>query len=402
MSVQPSYTEPSSPEHPVEPSAAGIAGARIGVLGVGGGGGNAVAHMIASSLEGVRYLAANTDVQALQNVGGAYRLALGENLTGGLGAGANPNVGHEAAKESLPEIRKFLDGLDMLFLTAGMGGGTGTGASPVIAEAARSMGILTVAVVTRPFSMIEGPKRANYAEQGIQALKEHTDSLIIIPNDSLMPELGESATLLKAFSAANDVLYNAVAGIARMITSPGLINIDFADVKAVMAAQGNAKVGTGVGTGEMRARDAALQAINSPLLEYRYVEGALTVMVNIAGGEDIGLGEFNEVGEIVQAIAADDATIIVGTSIDHSLLDGAIKVTVVAAGLPDAPPHAASSVTRERAQESVAPARGAAGGINPGQMVGGTASSPAPAPATSHSDADYLDIPAFLRRPTNR
>lgn len=380
--------------------------ARLAVVGVGGGGGNAVAHMISSELDGIRYYSMNTDQQALQNVPSEYRLALGQGLTNGLGAGANPNLGYESAMESIEDIKAALVDADMVFITAGMGGGTGTGASPVIAKVAKEMGILTVGVVTRPFTRIEGHRRANYAEQGIQALKEHTDSLIVIPNDLLLPVLGKNASLLSAFREVNNVLFNAVGGIARMITNPGLINIDFADVCAVMSMQGNAKVGSGVGEGEDRARIAAEQAINSPLLEHRYVQGAKGIMVNIAGGLDVGLGEFNDVGEIVREIADEDATVIIGTSLDESL-EGSLRVSVVAAGLPDAEPPmtsarpAADPVSRDTPRE-------------PRDMPSVAAREPMPSTAPRHApsarptepqrkessrvDYEHLDIPAFLRR----
>ena len=306
-------------------------GARIKVVGVGGGGGNAVEHMLSSALEGVEFLCTNTDAQALQRLNTSTVLHLGTELTKGLGAGANPEVGRQAAIENSEMLREQLKGADLVFITAGMGGGTGTGAAPVIAQLAREVGALTVAVVTRPFKF-EGKKRTAIAEAGIEELRDVVDSLIILPNDKLVPVLGRKTSLMDAFGVANDVLKGAVQGIADLITNPGMINVDFADVRTVMAEMGMAMMGTGLATGDERAILAAEQAVNSPLLEDVCLKGAKGILVNVAAGEDLSLGEFSQVGEIVHEYAADDATVVIGTAIDPSLGDQ-IKVTVVATGL---------------------------------------------------------------------
>jgi len=306
-------------------------GARIKVVGVGGGGGNAVEHMLSTALEGVEFLCTNTDAQALQRLSAGTVLHLGTDLTKGLGAGANPEVGRQAAIENRDLLREQLKGADLVFITAGMGGGTGTGAAPIIAELAREVGALTVAVVTRPFKF-EGKKRTAVAEAGIEELRQSVDSLIILPNDKLVPVLGRKTSLMDAFGVANDVLKGAVQGIADLITNPGMINVDFADVRTVMAEMGMAMMGPGLATGDERAVEAAEQAVNSPLLEDVCLKGAKGILVNVAAGEDLSLGEFSAVGEIVQEYAADDATVVIGTAIDPSLGEQ-IKVTVVATGL---------------------------------------------------------------------
>lgn len=306
-------------------------GARIKVVGVGGGGGNAVEHMLSSTFEGVEFLCTNTDAQALQRLKASSVLHLGTELTKGLGAGANPEVGRQAAIENRDMLREQLKGADLVFITAGMGGGTGTGAAPIIAQLAREVGALTVAVVTRPFKF-EGKKRTAIAEEGIAELRDAVDSLIILPNDKLVPVLGRKTSLMDAFGVANDVLKGAVQGIADLITNPGMINVDFADVRTVMSEMGMAMMGTGTATGDNRAVEAAEQAVNSPLLEDVCLKGAKGILVNVAAGEDLSLGEFSQVGEIVHEYAADDATVVIGTAIDPSLGDK-IKVTVVATGL---------------------------------------------------------------------
>ncbi len=287
----------------------------IRVIGVGGGGGNAVAHMISNEVEGVDFICANTDAQALSNLNVKTILQLGSNITKGLGAGANPMVGREAALEDRDEIADILSGADMVFITAGMGGGTGTGAAPIVAEVARDLGILTVAVVTKPFPF-EGKKRAQVALQGIEQLQQHVDSLITIPNEKLLDVLGPQASLLEAFKAANDVLLGAVKGIADLIMNPGMINVDFADVKTVMSEMGMAMMGTGFASGENRAREAAEAAIRSPLLEDVDLQGARGILVNITAGENLSLGEFSEVGDTIEEFASDDATVVIGTVID--------------------------------------------------------------------------------------
>ena len=303
----------------------------IKVIGVGGGGGNAVNHMVNSAIDGVEFICANTDAQALKNTPARTVLQLGTNNTKGLGAGANPEVGRQSALEDRERIQEVIAGSDMVFITAGMGGGTGTGAAPIVAEIAKEMGILTVAVVTKPFPF-EGKKRMLIAEEGIEELSHHVDSLITIPNEKLLHVLGKEMSLLNAFKAANDVLLGAVQGIAELITRPGLINVDFADVKTVMSEMGDAMMGTGSASGEGRAREAAESAIHSPLLEDINVQGARGILVNITAGLDMSIGEFEEVGQAVREFASDDATVVVGTVIDPDLSDE-MRVTVVATGL---------------------------------------------------------------------
>ena len=303
----------------------------IKVIGVGGGGGNAVAHMVDSGIEGVEFICANTDAQALKGSRTRKSLQIGCNITKGLGAGANPDVGRQAAMEDRDRIHEAVEGADMLFITAGMGGGTGTGATPVVAQVAKELGILTVAVVTKPFS-IEGGKRMSAADHGIGELGKYVDSLITIPNDKLLSVLGAETTLLDAFSAANQVLQGAVQGIAELITRPGLINVDFADVRTVMAEMGMAMMGSGMSSGEDRAREAAEAAVSSPLLEDINLAGANGILVNVTAGMDLSIGEFQEVGNTVKEFANDDATVVVGTVIDADMSDG-IRVTVVATGL---------------------------------------------------------------------
>jgi cell division protein FtsZ len=292
----------------------------IKVIGVGGGGGNAVNHMLRSNIEGVDFICANTDAQALQSTEVRTALQLGSNVTRGLGAGANPDRGFDAAMEDRDRIYEALEGADMVFITAGMGGGTGTGAAPVVAEVAKELGILTVAVVTKPFTF-EGVKRMTIAEDGIARLSEHVDSVITIPNEKLLSVLGKTTSLLDAFKAANDVLLNAVQGIAELITKPGLINVDFADVRTVMSEMGVAMMGTGRASGDQRAREAAELAIRSPLLEDINLSGARGILVNITAGLDLAIGEFDEVGNTVKEFARDDATVVVGTVIDPDMVD---------------------------------------------------------------------------------
>ncbi|MFG6159760.1 cell division protein FtsZ [Halomonas sp. 1390] len=377
----------------------------IKVIGVGGGGGNAVNHMVESNIEGVEFICANTDAQALKRVAAKTVLQLGSEITKGLGAGANPDVGRQAAMEDRERIAELLGGADMVFITAGMGGGTGTGGAPVVAQVAKELGILTVAVVTRPFPF-EGPKRMRAAEEGMKELSEHVDSLITIPNEKLLSVLGKSATLLTAFSAANDVLLGAVQGIAELITSPGIINVDFADVRTVMSEMGMAMMGTGGATGENRAREAAEKAIRSPLLEDIDLHGARGILVNITAGPDLSIGEFNDVGATVQEFASQDATIVVGTSIDMDMTDE-LRVTVVAAGLDgrQAQKPAAREASSRRTEASGYRQRPPAAASR-GQAA--TASKPEPQEAPrpqaqpekrpSQELDDYLDIPAFLRR----
>ena len=303
----------------------------IKVIGVGGGGGNALAHMVTQNIEGVDFICANTDAQALKNTEGSMVIQLGEQITRGLGAGANPDVGRQSAEIDRERIRSALEGADMVFITAGMGGGTGTGAAPVVAEIAHQLGILTVAVVTKPFSF-EGKKRLTVAEEGIKQLSQFVDSLITIPNNKLMKVLGKQVSLLEAFKAVNDILLGAVQGIAELITRPGLINVDFADVKTVMSEMGVAMMGTGEGTGEDRAKVAAKAAIASPLLEDVHLAGACGVLVNITAGANLSIGEFEAVGEVIKGYTSESANVVLGTVIDPSM-DEALRVTVVLTGL---------------------------------------------------------------------
>ena len=385
----------------------------IKVIGVGGGGGNAVKHMISESIEGVQFLAANTDAQSLRNHGAHVTIQLGDDITKGLGAGANPEVGRQAAEESREEIKKHLEGADMIFIAAGMGGGTGTGAAPVVAEVARELGILTVAVVTKPFPF-EGRKRMAVADEGIAQLARYVDSLITIPNEKLLKVLGKGTSLLDAFSAANNVLLGAVQGIADLITRTGLINVDFADVRAVMREMGTAMMGTGVARGEERAQEAAEMAINSPLLEDIDLSGARGVLVNITAGLDMSIDEFETVGSTVKAFAAENATVIVGTVIDPEMSEE-MRVTVVATGIGAERKPDISLVNngRDKPREQAYSGRSAGYGANAAtarvldtevdeveqEEYDVQAEKPAAKPqAQGNKDMDYLDIPAFLRR----
>ncbi|WP_257288575.1 cell division protein FtsZ [Endozoicomonas sp. SESOKO2] len=381
----------------------------IKVVGVGGGGGNAVCHMLNSRLEGVEFVCANTDAQALkkQHLQAHTHLQLGANITRGLGAGANPEVGRDAAMEDRDRIAEVLAGSDMVFITAGMGGGTGTGAAPVVAEIAREMGALTVAVVTKPFSF-EGRRRMAVAEEGLNQLKESVDSLVCIPNENLLPVLGRDVSLLNAFGAANDVLLGAVQGISELITRDGLINVDFADVRTVMSEMGMAMMGTGSATGSNRAIEAAERAIRSPLLEDVNLQGARGVLVNITAGLDLSVGEFHEVGDTVREFASDNATTVVGTVIDPEMTDE-LRVTVVATGLGDAGGEQDQSL---KAVEGSKPkAVRPDGTLNlkeldiPPRVRNKAAEQPKVEEnekprrqAPSSDNVDYLDIPAFLRR----
>ena len=303
----------------------------IKVIGVGGGGGNAVQHMVNSAIEGVDFVCANTDSQALKNTNAKTVMQLGSEITKGLGAGANPVVGREAAIEDRDRIHDVIAGADMLFITAGMGGGTGTGAAPIVAEVAKELGILTVAVVTKPFPF-EGTKRMQIADTGIEELSKHVDSLITIPNEKLLTVLGKDTNLLEAFKSANDVLHGAVQGIAELITCPGLINVDFADVRTVMSEMGMAMMGSGLSVGTERAREAAESAISSPLLEDINISGAKGILVNVTASSSLSIGEFEEVGNHIKGLASDDATVVVGTVIDESMVDD-LRVTLVATGI---------------------------------------------------------------------
>ncbi len=378
----------------------------IKVVGIGGGGGNAIQHMMGCRIEGVEFIAANTDAQAIKNSSADTIIQLGENITRGLGAGANPEVGRRSAEEDREKIRVALSGADMVFLAAGMGGGTGTGAAPVFAQVAKELGILTVAVTTKPFSF-EGKMRLQTAEQGIANLSQYVDSLITIPNNKLLAVLGKSVTLINAFKAANDVLRGAVQGIAELITRPGLINVDFADVRTVMSEMGMAMMGTGIGSGDNRARLAAESAIASPLLEDVDLSGAKGVLVNITAGVDLSIGEFEEVGDVVRGLTSDSATVVVGTVIDAELRDE-VRVTLIATGL------GRKQVTGFRTPviDSLKVSEGSAVDYDelekPAILRRQTTAAPAyttpatpavaPAAQQKNDNLDYLDIPAFLRR----
>jgi cell division protein FtsZ len=362
----------------------------IKVIGVGGGGGNAVQHMLTGNIEGVEFICANTDSQALKNSGAKTVLQLGSNMTKGLGAGADPEVGRQAALEDRDRLMDVLDGSDMVFITAGMGGGTGTGAAPIVAQVAKEMGILTVAVVTRPFAF-EGKKRSAVAEEGIVELSQFVDSLITIPNEKLLSVLGRDVSLLNAFSAANDVLLGAVQGIAELITCPGLINVDFADVRTVMSEMGMAMMGSGKAQGEERAKIAAEAAISSPLLEDVNLSGARGILVNITAGMDLSIGEFDEVGTTIKEFASENATVVVGTVIDPEM-SGDIRVTIVATGLGNIGKEDASRIKLVQNDDINVDYRDLE---RPTVMRN---QAPESEEEAISGDADYLDIPAFLRR----
>ena len=373
----------------------------IKVIGVGGGGSNAVQHMLNANIEGVDFICANTDAQALRTCNVGTTLQMGANITKGLGAGADPEIGRKAALEDSDRIREALEGADMVFITAGMGGGTGTGGTPVVAQIAREMGILTVAVVTKPFPF-EGKKRMEIAMRGIQELSQRVDSLITIPNEKLLVVLGKGASLLDAFKSANDVLLNAVQGIAELITRPGLINVDFADVRTVMREMGMAMMGTGRATGDGRAREAAAAAIASPLLENVNLAGAKGLLVNVTAGMDISIGEFEEVGNTIKELASEDATVVVGAVIDPEM-QNELRVTIVATGIGQAARPAAETATPpsvklvQKAGSSIS----GADYVRPEQrVVGGRqkAGGDGGLNERAEGDLDYLDIPAFLRR----
>ena len=373
----------------------------IKVIGVGGGGGNAVQHMTMANIDGVDFICANTDAQALSSVNAKTVLQLGEKTTKGLGAGANPEIGMQAALDDKDRIKEVIEGSDMLFITAGMGGGTGTGAAPIVAQVARELGILTVAVVTKPFCF-EGSKRMNIAEAGIKALEEHVDSLIIIPNEKLVPVLGKDTTLLDAFKAANDILLGAVQGIAELITRQGLINVDFADVKTVMSEMGMAMMGSASAKGQDRARQAAESAVSSPLLEDIDLSNVKGILVNVTAGFDLSIGEFEEVGTAIKEFASEDATVVVGTVIEPEMNDE-LRVTVVATGIGEgsARMKAENSIrlvnleAREaRNNQEETPAISAR--EEPTAVAQPVISQPAEEPV--QKDFEYLDIPAFLRR----
>ncbi len=363
----------------------------IKVIGVGGGGGNAVDHMVNARIEGVEFIIANTDAQALKKSDARTVLQLGSNLTKGLGAGADPAVGRQAAVEDRERIAEVLQGADMVFITAGMGGGTGTGAAPVVAQVARDLGILTVAVVTKPFPF-EGRKRMGIADQGIRELAEYVDSIITIPNEKLLTVVGKGASLLDAFGKANEVLQGAVQGIAELITRPGLINVDFADVRTVMSEMGMAMMGSAVASGEHRAMEAARAAVSSPLLEDINISGARGILVNVTAGRDLSIGEFEEVGNTVKEFAAEDATVVIGTVIDPEML-GDIRVTVVATGLG----------AREKQKQPYKVVKTGTGTtdyevLDTPTVIRHKRRLEAVDQRAGDGGMEYLDIPAFLRR----
>ena len=379
--------------------------AEIKVIGVGGGGGNALRHMMESSVDGVEFICANTDAQALKDIGDATVLQLGNGLTKGLGAGANPDVGRQAAMEDRDRIADVLQGSDMVFITAGMGGGTGTGAAPIVADVAKELGILTVAVVTRPF-IFEGRKRMAVSEEGLKELKDKVDSLITVPNEKLLQVLGKTTSLLEAFKAANDVLLGAVQGIADLIIRPGMINVDFADVRTVMSEMGQAMMGTGEAVGEERAREAAETAIHSPLLEDINLQGARGILVNITAGPDLSLGEFSDVGDTVEAFASDNATVVVGTVIDPDMADR-LRVTVVATGLGQPVERKQPTKVVDNTPVTEVNALKSSGEMDYDALEKPTIIRREPRgneavarklDARTDPDMDYLDIPAFLRR----
>ena len=366
----------------------------IKVIGVGGGGGNAVLHMVTAGIEGVEYICLNTDVQALKRMDLRTTMQIGASITKGLGAGADPGIGRQAALEDRERIQETIEGTNMLFVTAGMGGGTGTGAAPVIAQIAKEMGILTVAVVTKPFGF-ERSKRMAQAEAGIKELASVVDSLITIPNDKLMPVLGKETALLEVFEKANDVLRGAVQGIAELITCPGLINVDFADVRTVMSEMGMAMMGTGSATGDNRAKEAAQAAISSPLLEDINIAGAQGILVNVTAGLDLAIGELDDVGTAITELASPDANVVVGTVIDSNMTDGELRVTMVATGLgkdkvlSDVPlaeiqPESNGEVDYKKLERPTAIRK---------KIVGDSVEM-----SQDKTSMDYLEIPAFLRR----
>jgi cell division protein FtsZ len=368
----------------------------IKVIGVGGGGGNAVSHMVNAGIEGVDFVCANTDAQALNTTRVKTALQIGCNITKGLGAGADPDIGRQAAMEDRDRIVEVIEGADMLFITAGMGGGTGTGAAPVVAQVAKEMGILTVAVVTRPFEM-EGTKRMSVADNGIAELGKYVDSLITIPNEKLLAVLGSDTTLINAFETANEVLQGAVQGIAELITTPGTMNVDFADVRTVMSEMGMAMMGTGTSSGEGRAREAAEAAISSPLLEDVNLSGANGILVNVTSDMNLTIGEFSEIGDTVKEFAASDATVIIGSALDPSMKDE-VRVTVVATGLgrdivnSQTPPMRVITKEPNIENETNPNYRNYEKPTNERKKAVGDGLQ------GEETAQEYLDIPAFLRR----
>lgn len=364
----------------------------IKVIGIGGGGSNAVEHMMREKIEGVQFFAVNTDAQALYKNIVEQKIQIGNNVTKGLGAGANPEIGRSSAEEDREKLRSMLEGADMVFIAAGMGGGTGTGAAPIVAELAKDLGILTVAVVTKPFSF-EGKKRIGFAEQGISDLSKHVDSLIIIPNDKLLKVLNKGISLLDAFSAANNILKGAVQGIAELITCPGLVNVDFADVRTVMSEMGYAMMGSGIAYGEGRAEVASEMAISSPLLEDIDLSGAKGVLINITASFDLRLDEFETVGNTIKSFASDNATVVIGTSLDQEINDG-IRVTVVVTGLGIAN-NLNNQITKKNSIDLINSNKYFEKNNNsfPQETLIKKVNV-----LNKNDNQDYLDIPAFLRK----
>jgi cell division protein FtsZ len=359
--------------------------ALIKVVGIGGGGVNAINRMIDAGLKGVEFIAINTDAQALLMSDAEQKLDIGRDITRGLGAGADPELGRQAAEANREEIEEFLKGADMVFITAGKGGGTGTGAAPVIAEIAKSLGALTIGVVTRPFAF-EGRKRSSVAEQGIMTLKEKLDTLIVIPNDRLLQVCDETTSVLEAFRMADEVLLQGVSGITDLITTPGLINLDFADVKTIMTNAGSSLMGIGTARGENRATEAARNAISSPLLEAS-IDGARGVLLSIAGGSDLGLFEVHEAADIITKAAHPDAQIIFGAVVDDQLGDE-VRVTVIASGFDRWDQQAEDVIPFAREAEAVAGAEVPEPAIEPAYVFDAEA-----------EEEEDLDIPSFLRKP---
>lgn len=384
-------------------------GARVKVIGVGGAGGNAVDRMVQAGFAGVEFVVANTDLQALSLNAAPIKVQIGAKLTKGLGAGADPNVGRQAALEDTDHLIEVLDGSDMVFVTIGLGGGTGTGAGPVIASLASELGALTIAVVTKPFKF-EGRRRATQAEQGLNELREAVDSVITIPNERLLATIDRTTSLTQAFALADDVLRQAIQGISDLILVPGLINLDFPDIRTIMAGMGVAVMGTGIGEGENRAVDAAKRAISSPLLEDASIDGARGVIINVTGGEDMSLFEVGEASTIIQQAAHEDANIIFGAAVDPRL-NGRVKITVIATGFDRKPPasnvetpvdlHGYAAWVRNRDEsEQGASARPAIGRRSVLSIPGPLTPAPAPAEMAAAAGAEgcVLDVPAFLRR----
>jgi len=375
----------------------------IKVIGVGGGGGNAVEHMLTGIIDGVEFICANTDAQALKNSSARTVLQIGTQITKGLGAGSDPEVGRQAAEEDREKVKEILSGADMVFITAGMGGGTGTGAAPVVAQIAKDLGILTVAIVTKPFSF-EGTRRMELANAGIKALSQYVDSLITIPNNKLLSVLGKNISLLDAFKAANNVLLGAVQGIAELITRPGLINVDFADVRTVMKEMGMAMMGTGVASGEDRARRAAESAVSSPLLEDISFAGAKGVLVNITAGLDMSIGEFETVGDVIKSFSSESATVVVGTVIDPDLIDE-MRVTVVVTGIGNPTQNNSATTnknisfkTNEQMEKNLSPSSLDYDKLDKPTIIRKQTPPPRKEHDTLEKNIEYLDIPAFLRK----